>query len=215
MTNARKFSYLREMDRQGYNAGAIGPFNEFMIPWLLARHGVGKDQAVVDIGAGQGHGLIPLHSKGWRNLVAADVEDYKFESFRKEYGFRTVLCDISSQRLDLPDAAAGAVLCVHVIEHLADPSNLMAESHRILRQGGKLFLVTPNWRRLYRRFYGDPTHVHPYDKVSLARLLRIFGFSAEVHSWNTRFGLGRLRAYRLIPRLGMIGTNILAVGVKA
>lgn len=207
-------SYLREMAEQGYNQDQIGPFHEFMVPWLLSSNGIAKEDTVVDIGAGQGHCLVPLYRHGWKQLVAVDIEDYKFSVFSGEFGIRTILCNIAVQPLDLGASSVGAVICFHLIEHLAKPDNLLVETYRVLKPGGKLFFVTPDWRKQYKTFWRDPTHLHPYDKVSISRLLQMYRFKPRVSSWNARYGLGKIRAYCWFPRLGMIGTELLAIGTK-
>ncbi len=207
-------SYLQEMAESGYGPNAIGRFHRHMMPWLLRRHGVGPAETVVDLGAGQGHGLIPLYQAGWRDLVAVDREELNFPLFRTRYGMRTLRCDIAAENLALDDASADAVLCIHVIEHLAAPAALLTEAWRVLRPGRCLFVVTPDWKKTMRTFWDDPTHLHPYSRESLARALRMHGFQPTLHGWNARYGMGRLGAYRLWPRLGMIGAAVLAVGRK-
>ena len=81
----------------------------------------------------------------------------------------------------------------------------------MLKPGGMLFLVTPDWRKQFKTFYRDPTHVRPYDGVALERLLRMHGLDAETSAWGSAFGLGRVQAYLRFPRLGMIGRDLLAV----
>ncbi|MHA1569000.1 MAG: class I SAM-dependent methyltransferase [Alphaproteobacteria bacterium] len=206
--------YLKEMAESGYAPHSVGPFHRHMIPWLLRHHGVDSSETVVDIGAGQGHALIPLREEGWRDLVAVDRDDWNFELFRAQYDIRTLRCDIASEKLALKDASAGAVVCMHVIEHLATPDMLLSEAWRVLKPGKHLFLVTPDWNKSVRTFWDDPTHRHPYSRRALARVLRMHGFDATVHGWNACYGMGRLQAYRLWPRLGMIGVQMLAVGRK-
>ena len=207
-------SYLKEMAEQGYAPDKIGPFHEFMLPWLMSSNNVAKSDCVVDIGAGQGHCLISLQRQGWNKLVAIDIEDYNFSLFEDKYGITSKLCNIVSQTLDLESESAGAVLCFHLIEHLHDPENLLREIYRILKSNGKLFLVTPDWRKQYKSFWRDPKHVHPYDKTSITRILKMFGLIPNVFSWNSRYGLGKIQAYRWFPRLGMIGEDLIAIGKK-
>jgi SAM-dependent methyltransferase len=203
-------TYLGEMAASGYNASAIGSFHQTMIPYLMSLAGLGRDACVVDIGAGQGHGLIPLWHTGYRNLVAVDKEQLNFTLFIERYGFRCVQCDVERAPIPLPDHSADVVFCLHVIEHLEFPGFLLDETFRILRSRGHLFVVTPDWRKQIKTFWRDPTHRHPYDRESLGRLLRMFGFQRiRIHAWGSRFGLGRLRAYIRFPRLGMIGIDLL------
>jgi 2-polyprenyl-3-methyl-5-hydroxy-6-metoxy-1,4-benzoquinol methylase len=206
--------YLKEMADGGYNPESIHAFHRFMVPWLMKSEGVSVASTVVDFGAGQGHCLIPLQEQGWRSLIAVDVDDFNFNVFERKYGIRTVKCNLADQKVALANGSADVILCFHVIEHLWSPENLMKEAHRILRPGGKLFLVTPDWKKSFVTFWGDPTHVKPYDKIALARLMRMYGFSPMVRSWNARFGVGRARLYKLWPRLGFIGREAIATGLK-
>lgn len=55
------------------------------------------------------------------------------------------LFDAASDPFPYPDGHFATVLCCEVLEHLArDPMHMMAEIHRVLREGGHLVLTTPN-----------------------------------------------------------------------
>jgi 2-polyprenyl-3-methyl-5-hydroxy-6-metoxy-1,4-benzoquinol methylase len=207
-------NYLKEMADQGYNTKNIGPFHRAMVPWLMHSYSISRDETIVDIGAGQGHCLIPLIEAGWRKLIAVDADNFNFELFRSKYAFSTMKCDISHEKLRLENGVAAAVMCFHLIEHIANPHNLLSEIFRILKPEGVVFVVTPDWRKQYKTFYRDPTHIKPYDKESLSRLLRIYKFDVQCFSWGSLYGLGRILAYRYFPRLGLIGKDMLAIGTK-
>jgi len=185
-----------------------------MIPYLMRKYGVRPEEIVVDVGAGQGHSLIPLHKVGFRHLTAVDIDDYNFAIFSNKYDFECYKCDVERDNLPIQSESVAAVISCHVIEHLFCPDHYLSEIHRILRRRGVCFLVTPDWRKQYKTFYRDPTHLRPYDKRSMERILRINNFNVYVCSWGSAFGLGRLKSYRLFPKLGMIGRDILAIGIK-
>jgi ubiquinone/menaquinone biosynthesis C-methylase UbiE len=208
-------NYLREMDEQGYSTGSIGLFHKIMIPYLLRELAVGGDEIVVDVGAAQGHLAISAKVAGYKHLVAVDVDSYNFQLFGRRYEIRCELCDVSKERLPFGNQEVGAVFCFHLIEHLHSVELFLAEAYRVLRPGGALAIVTPDWRKQYKSFWRDPTHVHPYDKQSIARVLRMHSFcKIVISSWGPRYGSGRLKAYRWIPKLGMIGADLLAVAFK-
>ena len=79
--------YLREMADGGYRPETVGSFHRYMVPHLVETAGVPREAAILDIGAGQGHGLLPLRERGWTNLIAADRDDFNFARFEDEFGF--------------------------------------------------------------------------------------------------------------------------------
>lgn len=208
-------SYLKEMADEGYDLLSIGSFHKKMLPYLVKLIGTEKDDLIVDIGAAQGHCVIPLKQSGYNNITIVDIDSYNFQIFRDQYRFECYKCDISNETIPIHNGNASLIISFHLIEHLENPKHFLRETFRLLKTGGVIILVTPDWRKQYKTFYRDPTHIHPYDKESITRLLRIYGFkNIKIHSWGSTFGLGRLKAYQIIPRLGMIGNDLLAIGYK-
>ncbi len=85
----------------------------------------------------------------------------------RKMGFEVACCDINpsffsvpdlkieigdlNQSLPYPDDFFDFVICLEGIEHTENPSNAIREFQRILKQGGKLFLSTPNFLNIERR----------------------------------------------------------------
>ncbi len=86
-----------------------------------------------------------------------------------------------------------AVFAVYVLEHVAEPVAVLAMARRVLRPGGRLFVVVPNARALSRQLavhMGILSHVHEltahdldhghrrvYDRPSFNRDVENAGFS--------------------------------------
>jgi O-antigen chain-terminating methyltransferase len=89
----------------------------------------------------------------------------------------------------VPSASLGAIVLLHVIEHL-QPNELLdvlTLAHEKLAVGGKLVLETPNPQSLYiyaRAFWIDPTHVRPVHPVYLEFALRSAGFAMYEFDWT-------------------------------
>ena len=105
--------------------------------------------------------------------------------------------DFETDKLPFNDREFDIVIMYSVIEHLFDPGVILQEIKRILKPGGFLVVITPhlNLANLIisdRRFYEDPTHVHPYNPVSLEKLMGLYNFQKKfIGLWTVK------KTYRL------------------
>jgi SAM-dependent methyltransferase len=76
--------------------------------------------------------------------------------------------------LPLSEGSMDAVVSVNVLEHVANPVGLLAEGHRVLRPGGRLYLVAPQSWCLHQA----PHDFYRYTRYGLEELLREAGFGA-------------------------------------
>ncbi|MBI3693528.1 MAG: class I SAM-dependent methyltransferase [Acidobacteria bacterium] len=76
--------------------------------------------------------------------------------------------------LPIPSASLGAVFASNFFEHftLDECRSVLAEARRVLRPGGRLIVVQPNFRLEPRRYYDDYTHKTPFTDVGFAGFLR-------------------------------------------
>jgi SAM-dependent methyltransferase len=77
-----------------------------------------------------------------------------------------------------------AIICQHVAEHLLYPHQLVVGMYGVLKPGGMVFIETPNWTRLFVPFshlwfWNDYTHVRPFSRGAMARLLNESGLSIQ------------------------------------
>jgi SAM-dependent methyltransferase len=85
---------------------------------------------------------------------------------------------------DLSNFGAGSfdvVFASNLFEHLtADQlSQTLDEAGRVLRPGGKLIVIQPNFKYCFRSYFDDYTHVSIHTHVSLTDLLFAHGFQAQ------------------------------------
>lgn len=82
--------------------------------------------------------------------------------------------DVIASLADLPvaDASFDAVVCTQVLEHVDDPRAVVAELHRVLRPGARLWLTVP----LVWPLHEEPFDFFRYTPHSLAMLLARAGF---------------------------------------
>lgn len=142
---------------------------------------------VLDIGCGSGEFLGTLVQLGWEG-VGIEPDRIAAQYARERHGVTVFEDELSPETVEA--SAFDLVVLSHVIEHSSAPGSLLSESHRVLRPGGHLVLVTPNVRSLGHRIFGEawrglepPRHMYLFSPRSLRLLTRAAGFR-EV-SWKT------------------------------
>jgi SAM-dependent methyltransferase len=79
--------------------------------------------------------------------------------------------DLENGKLPYGDNEFDVIYSKSVIEHMLNPLNFVSESFRVLKPGGTLLVLTPDWEANYRTFFDDFTHVRPMSRRSMNLLL--------------------------------------------
>jgi SAM-dependent methyltransferase len=82
----------------------------------------------------------------------------------------TYIADICAHNDAIPDGSFDYVVCTEVLEHTLQPFDAIAEIHRILRPGGRLFLSVP----FNLRIHGPLPDCWRFTEHGLRRLLQDF-----------------------------------------
>jgi SAM-dependent methyltransferase len=152
----------------------------------LVREGRLPGRRLLDIGCGTGAALAVLTRR--YKVVGAGVEPSRamLAEARRNLGWTAVVEEGVAERLPFPDGAFDAALMRLVVQHIDRP-RAFREALRILRQGGRLLVVTTDPAALDRMWlarlfpsYAEVERRRFPDAASLERELRDAGF-AEVH----------------------------------
>jgi SAM-dependent methyltransferase len=141
---------------------------------LLAGQG-----PVLDLGCGRGELLDLLREQA---IPARGVDgSAAMVAICRERGLAAAEQDLNAALAATPEGGLGAVVSVHVIEHLepAAVERLVRLAFGALRSGGLLLLETPNVRSLRvgaSRFWIDPTHRRPVHPEALRWMATSAGF---------------------------------------
>lgn len=124
---------------------------------------------VLDVGCGSGDLLITIDDtcRPSGHLVGCDWSSFALARASRattHRANRVELVQADGQRLPFRDGCFDVVLAVGVLEHLTNPTAMIAESDRVLRPGGAAFFVCSNRLSAFyvQRRMRELLHLWPY-----------------------------------------------------
>lgn len=121
---------------------------------------------VLDAGCGRGDFAMAFLQRGL-TVTSIDGESHPG-------GLQGI--DFDNSAFPSEDQTFDVVFSKSVIEHLSNPEHYLAECLRVLKPGGRLIILTPDWLSQHEIFYDDPTHRRPYTTRTIENALKIAGF---------------------------------------
>lgn len=163
--------------------------------WLAAALRADGAARVLLVGPDEGPGAAILAGAGLR-VVSAVADAERADALSRTWSgvdFRAA----PIPRTFEPESAYDAVVCCSLIERLGDPRELLVEAQRVLREGGRFVVVTPNrlrWSpRRTRPLRGE--HAWEYTASELHNLIRWRFARPQI------FGLHHGRALHALERV--------------
>jgi ubiquinone/menaquinone biosynthesis C-methylase UbiE len=124
---------------------------------------------VLDAGAGK--------SPYRRHFGHTDYEAADFAQLDTAYAPLDYVCDLAD--IPVEDARFDRVLFNQVLEHLPEPEQVLAELHRVLKPGGRIFCSVP----LFYAEHNQPYDFYRYTQFALRRLFEGAGFEIQRLEW--------------------------------
>ena len=143
----------------------------FLYQNFLVSRGVEKG-VLLDIGSGKGNQLVGF---GRNNFECFGI-DKREECVDILDSFDIRECDLESEELPFDSNYFDVLFTKSVIEHVFNTEHFLKESNRVLKPGGVLIVLTPDWKSQFRSFYDDYTHIKPFTKKGLRAAISQNGF---------------------------------------
>jgi len=153
---------------------------------MLARRYGKRGARLLEVGSGLGHLVGQLEDTF--KTYGCDINHWAVKE-SKTVVQTSALLTASAQELPFADSVFNLVIIKHIVEHLSQPDEAIAEIGRVTEPGGTLILATPNLDSLLKPWkgerwigYQDPTHIslkRPGEWLSLIKgagfeLIRVF-----------------------------------------
>ena len=160
---------------------------------LMTDFTIGPDDLVIDVGCGDGGALNFCAEKG-ASVILADLDAERVnraESWIAEKAPGRVRKYITDGNpLPLPDAHVSRVICMEMLEHVDDPSIIMAELVRVGKPGARYLITVPDTvqEKLQQHlapasYFEKPNHVRIFERAEFERLVRDAGLIIERRSF--------------------------------
>lgn len=136
------------------------------------RHRISPDDCVLDLGAGYGDFINSVTA---RRRIAVDLWPGLKDHVAP--GVEAIVAPVTDLSA-IEDGVVDFAFASNLFEHLPQDAFVasLAEIRRVLRAGGTLTILQPNYRYAYREYFDDYTHVAVYSHISLSDLLTAHGW---------------------------------------
>lgn len=155
---------------------------------LLARN-LDPAATVIDMGCGDGSFLQEMFALGFHNLVGFDQSPGLERATQRGFGrfFKASVWEFLEEAEKTGYIAGDAVVMVNVLEHVAEPLDLLRRIRRLLSSQGKLCVTVPNdfspLQKAFLKVKGHlpwfvclPDHLNYFDFKTLENALTKTGF---------------------------------------
>lgn len=149
---------------------------------LLIRETGTASGKLLDIGAGTGAFLHTMQAAGW-TVTGLEPDAGAREVAASRY---QLALEEPSTLFHLPPASFDAITMWHVLEHVHQLQDYLAQIRKLLKQGGTFFLALPNYTAEDARHYGSywaaydvPRHLYHFAPEAVRTLLQQHGLELK------------------------------------
>lgn len=125
---------------------------------------------ILDIGAGVGDFLSTAKNDGWETIGIEPSDKAKAIAIKKGVSFVESVAELENNSFDI-------ITMWHVLEHVPDIENQIAELKRLLKPNGTILIAVPNFNSFDANYYSNywaafdvPIHLWHFSKTAIEKL---------------------------------------------
>ena len=152
------------------------PFTQYpdkLARYLSSKYKLANGSKILDLGCGRAEFL--------RGFIRCGLDGYGVDQSLIGKSIcpeaEILQSDLESKPLPYEDDSFDVIFSKSVLEHFYYPDKLVEEMLRILKPGGRMIAMVPDWESIYKVFYDDYTHRTPFTITSLRDIFLIHGFN--------------------------------------
>lgn len=161
--------------------------------YLVDRFSLKQGMKIIDVGSGNEeifHGFKELGFDVW----GVDIISHKDKKIK--------VCDVSKEKLPFSDNSFDVVFSKSLLEHLKPVEYPLMEMKRIVKKGGLIIAMVPDWTSGMKWYYNGYDHVSPMTKIGLRDLMIYLGFKSVVCEYFYQLPFVWKRKYlEFIPKI--------------
>ena len=185
---------------------------------MVRRYACRDGSRVLDVGCGKGFFVKACRDAGL-DAHGIDLSSSAIEYATRELAVSAVAGALADRKSQL--GTFDAVTLWATIEHLAEPRQMLADIHTVLRPGGRLFLDTgigDDWldRCLPGKvsWYDPPQHLFVFSKDGMGRVLAQAGFRVVHLDTNYERSVARRAAKTLRNSVCAVGLRLVSSAAR-
>lgn len=161
-----------------------------------------RESQLLDVGCGSGKFLNEIRIATGCQVYGVDTSKVAARTAKENYSleiFTGMLTEVP-----FPDNHFDVITARSYLEHVNNPSEVMLKLFRLLKQGGDLVIITPNFDSLNSKMFKDkwyaldcPRHLYIYSAKTITKLLEKSGLSVQKIKYDksSKGFLGSLQYY--------------------
>ena len=141
--------------------------------YLFHTFGMEKGQSFLEPGCGRGEFLEEFRKLGLQ-CHGIDLSNHAGSmcpliEIRKNVNLENDVWPYEDDTFDV-------IYTKSLMEHLRGPDKFLKEARRVLKPGGKILSLIPDWESNYKTYFDDFTHRTPFTSISLNDIYQITDF---------------------------------------